>query len=151
MQVKISVRHGHLGEAAQRIIREKAEKLLNLFDRITLIEVTVDMKKTEADKCTVEILVQAEHKHEGLVAQEKPPKASNDTPTAACAKTTTAAREIRPLDAAEASDQNTTTFAASTISRLQTTGFSRSRVASYWSACRGRSARRSTASGVGSK
>src|SRR5205085_2384619 len=67
------------------------------------------------------------------IAQEKPPKASNDTPTAACAKTTTAAREIRPLDAAEASDQNTTTFAASTISRLQTTGFSRSRVASYWS------------------
>ncbi len=70
MQVKISVRHGHLGEAAQRTIREKAEKLLHLFDRITLIEVMVDMKKTEEDRsCHVEFVVQAEHKHD-FVAQE---------------------------------------------------------------------------------
>ena len=69
MQVKISVRHGHLSEATQKIIRDKAEKLLHFFDRITLIEVTVDMKKTEEDKCAVEFVVQAEHKHD-FVAQE---------------------------------------------------------------------------------
>jgi putative sigma-54 modulation protein len=69
VQVKISVRHGHLGEATQKTIRDKAEKLLHLFDRLTMIEVTVDMKKTEVDKCNVEFLVQAEHKHD-FVAQE---------------------------------------------------------------------------------
>ena len=70
MQVKISVRHGQLGEEKQAIIREKAQKLLHLFERLTMIEVTVDMKKTEADNCTVEFLVQAEHKHD-FVAREQ--------------------------------------------------------------------------------
>jgi len=70
VQVKISVRHGHLNEDTLAIIREKAEKLLHLFERLTMIEVTVDMKKTEAEKCTIEFVVQAEHKHEGLVARE---------------------------------------------------------------------------------
>jgi len=69
VQVKISVRHGHLGEATQQVIREKADKLLHLFDRLTMIEVTVDMKKTEAEKCWVEFVVQAEHKHD-FVARE---------------------------------------------------------------------------------
>ena len=70
MQVKISVRHGHLSEKNQAIIREKAEKLLHIFDRLTLIEVTVDLAKTPDEKCTVEFLVQAEHKHD-FVAREK--------------------------------------------------------------------------------
>lgn len=64
MQVKISARHGHLGEDAQQLIREKAEKLLHFFDRVTFIEVIVDLKKTEEDRCHVEIIVQAEHKHD---------------------------------------------------------------------------------------
>lgn len=69
MQVKISVRHGHLGENNQAIIREKALKLLHVFDRLTMIEVTVDLKKSEEDKVRVEFVVQAEHKHD-FVAQE---------------------------------------------------------------------------------
>src|SRR5438093_2053113 len=69
VQVKISVRHGHLNEMTQQIIREKAEKLLHFFDRLTMIEVTVDLKKTEGDKCLVELLVQAEHRHD-FVARE---------------------------------------------------------------------------------
>ena len=69
MQVKISVRHGHLSEATQEIIREKALKLTNVFDRLTMIQVTVDVKKTEEDKAFVEFLVQAEHKHD-FVAHE---------------------------------------------------------------------------------
>ena len=61
MQVKISVRHGTLSEDSHQMIREKAEKLLHFFERLTLIEVTVDMGKN-GDKA-VEFVVQAEHKH----------------------------------------------------------------------------------------
>ena len=32
MQIKISARHGHLGESVQEHIRSKAEKLLHLFE-----------------------------------------------------------------------------------------------------------------------
>ncbi len=66
MQVKISVRHGHLIEETQKHIRDKAEKLLHFFERLTMIEVTVDMKK---DQKWVEFVVQAEHKHD-IVARE---------------------------------------------------------------------------------
>lgn len=69
MQVKIAVRHGELSEETQQRIREKAEKLLHFFDRLTIIEVTVDLKKTEGDRCLVELLVQAEHRHD-FVARE---------------------------------------------------------------------------------
>ena len=67
MQIKISARHGHLGEATQQFIREKAERLLKYFERLTQIEVTVDLK-SDAHK-TVEFLVSAEHKHD-FVAHE---------------------------------------------------------------------------------
>jgi len=69
VQVKISVRHGHLSEANQELVREKAAKLMHLFDRLTMIEVTLDLKKTEEDKVVAEFLVQAEHKHD-FVARE---------------------------------------------------------------------------------
>jgi putative sigma-54 modulation protein len=67
VQIKISVRHGHLSEATQQFIREKAEKLLRFFERLTMIEVTVDLKD-EVNK-VVELLVSAEHKHD-FVARE---------------------------------------------------------------------------------
>jgi putative sigma-54 modulation protein len=67
VQIKISVRHGHLSEAAQQLIREKASKLLHFFERLTIIEVTVDLKKD--DSKSVEFVVQAEHKHD-FVARE---------------------------------------------------------------------------------
>jgi len=80
VQVKISVRHGHLNESTQNIVREKAERLLHLFDRLTMIEVTIDLKaagdgrppedrKVVEDRCRVEFVVQAEHKHD-FVAHE---------------------------------------------------------------------------------
>lgn len=62
VQTKIAVRHGHLSEAGQKAIREKANKLLHFFERITLIEVTVDLQKEESK--LVEFVVQAEHKHD---------------------------------------------------------------------------------------
>jgi putative sigma-54 modulation protein len=69
VQVKISVRHGQLGEVTQQTIREKAEKLPHLFERLTMIEVTVDMARTADDRCHVEFVVKAEHKHD-FVAHE---------------------------------------------------------------------------------
>jgi putative sigma-54 modulation protein len=62
VQIKISARHGHLSDEHQREIREKAERLLHFFERITMIEITVDL----GDKInkTVEILVDCEHKHD---------------------------------------------------------------------------------------
>ena len=61
MQIKISARHGHLSEGTQAFIQEKAEKLMRFFDRLTSIEVTVDLKD---DLKAVEFLVSAEHKHD---------------------------------------------------------------------------------------
>ena len=67
MQIKISARHGHLSEPTQQFIREKAEKLTRFFERLTSIEVTVDLK---SETKAVEILVSAEHKHD-FVASER--------------------------------------------------------------------------------
>ena len=68
MQIKVSARHGHLNDEHQTEIRQKAEKLLHYFERITFIEVIVDL----ADKLhkKVEILVDAEHKHD-IVAHDE--------------------------------------------------------------------------------
>ncbi|GIW79602.1 MAG: hypothetical protein KatS3mg105_1409 [Gemmatales bacterium] len=66
MEIKISARHGQLAEETQDFIRKKAEKLLRLFERLTSIEVTVDLK---AEDKQVEFLVSAEHKE--FVASER--------------------------------------------------------------------------------
>ena len=69
MQIKLSARHGHLSEASQDFIREKAQKLTRLFERITMIQVTVDLKN---DRAWVEFLVKSEHKHD-FVAHDSHP------------------------------------------------------------------------------
>jgi putative sigma-54 modulation protein len=67
VQIKISARHGHVTEATQQYIRDKAEKLLHYFQRLMMIEVLVDFKE---DDTLVEFLVSAEHKHD-FVASER--------------------------------------------------------------------------------
>ncbi len=65
MQVKVSVRHGHLSDEMQADIQGRAEKLLQFFDRLTMIEVTVDLHQERTDGSRrVEIIATAEHKHE---------------------------------------------------------------------------------------
>lgn len=66
MQVAITCRHGSIGSSAQEYMTRKAEKLLTYFDRLTSISITIDFSN---GKCTVEILVDAEHRHD-LVAAE---------------------------------------------------------------------------------
>ncbi len=68
VQIKISARHGHLAEATQQFIQEKAEKLLHIFDRLTMIEVTVNLQKNELKE--VEFRVQAEHRHDIVARAE---------------------------------------------------------------------------------
>jgi putative sigma-54 modulation protein len=67
VQVSISTRHGHLSEASQDKIRQKAEKLGRFFDRLMSIEVEVDLK--DSTKPQVDVNVSAEHKHD-FVARE---------------------------------------------------------------------------------
>ncbi len=69
MQVTVSARHGHLEEAIQTVLQEKAEGLLRYFDRLTSVVVTVDLHRDRADHIRVEVLAKAEHKHE-FVANE---------------------------------------------------------------------------------
>ena len=74
MQVAITCKHGQLGANQQEYISRKSEKLLTYFERVTAINVTVTF---ENGGVRVEILVDAEHKHD-FVARE-----SGATPEAA--------------------------------------------------------------------
>ena len=62
MEIKVSTRHGHLSEASQAKLQAKLEKLTHIFERLTSIELTVDLEHN--DKPTVELRVSAEHKHD---------------------------------------------------------------------------------------
>lgn len=75
VQIKIAARHGHLSDDHQKQVKEKAEKLLHYFARITMIEITVDLQDSLAKG--VEIRVDAEHKHD-FVAKDS----HADLPTA---------------------------------------------------------------------
>lgn len=66
MQVAVTCKHGQLGANQQDYIKRKAEKLLTFFERVTAIHVTVTF---ENGGIRVEILVDAEHKH-NFVANE---------------------------------------------------------------------------------
>jgi len=68
VQTKISVRHGQLSEATREKIAAKVSRLARLFERLTAIEVTVDLE--HADAPVVELLVSAEHKHD-FVARDR--------------------------------------------------------------------------------
>ena len=70
MQVKISTRHGHLSDAVQQFIRDKADKLVRYFERLTFVEVTVDLNNK--DQVLVEFVVSAEHKHDFFASERQP-------------------------------------------------------------------------------
>ena len=59
MQTSISARHGHLSAGTQEKITEKVEKLRRIWDRVSAIQVTVDLEREEAP--VVELQVSAEH------------------------------------------------------------------------------------------
>ena len=62
MQIRISTRHGAISEQTRAKIRTKVERLNRFFDRLSEIEVTVDLKRR--DEPSVDLRVSAEHKHD---------------------------------------------------------------------------------------
>jgi putative sigma-54 modulation protein len=70
VQVKVSARHGQLDDAVQQQLAEKSEKLLHFFNRLTMIEVTVDLHKEHNGKLKVEIVATAEHDREFVASDE---------------------------------------------------------------------------------
>lgn len=71
MQVAITSKHGQLRPEQQEYIDQKATKLLTYFERVTAIHVTVSQEVAhEKDRVRVEILVDAEHKHNFVAFDE---------------------------------------------------------------------------------
>ena len=70
MQINISARHGHLSEATQAKVAAKAERLSRLFERLTAIEITVDLEHKESP--LVDLKVSAEHKHDFVATEQAP-------------------------------------------------------------------------------
>lgn len=87
MQVTVSARHGHLGDDIQQQLKEKGEKLLHFFNRLTMIEITVDLHRDGANKLKVEIRATAEHKHEFVSTDE------DEDVLAACTKAVAHAKQ----------------------------------------------------------
>lgn len=70
MQIKISTRHGKLSDATQEKLTAKLQKLTHFFERLTSIELTVDLEHN--DKPAVELRVSAEHKHDFVATAQAP-------------------------------------------------------------------------------
>jgi putative sigma-54 modulation protein len=71
VQINVSSRHGHLSPASQSKIAAKVSRLKRYFDRITALDVTVDLQRPELP--TVEIIASAEHFHP-MVSREHAPQ-----------------------------------------------------------------------------
>jgi putative sigma-54 modulation protein len=62
VQIQISTRHGHVSDDTQAKIQGKVERLSRYFERLTTIEVLLDMEHEGAPR--VDVKVSAEHKHD---------------------------------------------------------------------------------------
>lgn len=62
MQINISARHGYLSDATRSKVSAKVARLSRYFERLTSIDVTVDLEFQ--DSPTVDLRVSAEHKHD---------------------------------------------------------------------------------------
>ena len=67
MQINISARHGHLSAGTQEKITEKVEGLRRFLDRMTALNVMVDLERPENP--TVEVRVSAERVDELVASQ----------------------------------------------------------------------------------
>ena len=68
MQINVSTRHGHLSPASQSKITAKVSRLKRYFDRLTALNVTVDLEDSALP--AVEIVASAERFHD-LVSHER--------------------------------------------------------------------------------
>lgn len=68
MQIRFSTRHGMVSDETRSKITSKLEKLSRLFDRLTDVEVTIDLEHRESP--TVDLRVSAEHKHDFVATHQ---------------------------------------------------------------------------------
>lgn len=68
MVIKIAARHGHLSEATQAKITAKLERISRVFERLTAIEIAVDLE--HKDSTSVDLRVSAEHKHDFVATEQ---------------------------------------------------------------------------------
>jgi putative sigma-54 modulation protein len=68
VQISISTRHGQLSEKTRSKMTAKLERLSRLFERLTAIELTVDLD--HKDSPLVDLRVSAEHKHDFVATQQ---------------------------------------------------------------------------------
>jgi putative sigma-54 modulation protein len=68
VQIQVTTRHGNVSEDIRRRLVQKSEKLLTYFERVTAIHVTVDFANAQVTR--IEILVDAEHKHDFVAVDE---------------------------------------------------------------------------------
>jgi putative sigma-54 modulation protein len=67
VQINVSARHGQLSPASQSKIAAKVTRLKRYFDRLTALNITVDLQNTALP--SVEIVASAEHFHD-MVSHE---------------------------------------------------------------------------------
>jgi putative sigma-54 modulation protein len=67
VQINISTRHGHVSDKTQTAIREKFERLSRLYDRISAIELTINLEHPETPG--VDLKVSAK-KHDFVAAAQ---------------------------------------------------------------------------------
>ena len=68
MQITISTRHGEISDATREKITQKIEKLQRFFDRLTAIDVTVDLNK--ADEPNIEVTVRSEKRNDFVASYQ---------------------------------------------------------------------------------
>jgi putative sigma-54 modulation protein len=57
VQINIAIRHGHISDETQAMVREKLEKLNRLYDRVSSIEATIDMEHRETPSVDLKVSV----------------------------------------------------------------------------------------------
>jgi len=68
MQINISTRHGNISDASKEKITQKVEKIQRFFDRLTSVDVTVDLKK--ADEPNIEVIVRSERRDDFVASYQ---------------------------------------------------------------------------------
>jgi putative sigma-54 modulation protein len=68
VQINIATRHGHISAATKSKITAKVQRLSRYFDRLTAIEVTVDLEHETTP--IVDLRVDAEHKHDFVATEQ---------------------------------------------------------------------------------
>jgi putative sigma-54 modulation protein len=68
VQINITTRHGHLSAATRSKITAKVQRLSRYFERLTAIEVMVDLEHETTP--IVDLRVDAEHKHDFVATEQ---------------------------------------------------------------------------------